>query len=78
MPITYDIQTDYLYQEGIQKGLQKGRQEGIMEERTRTARQKISAALKLLQTGVLSVQQVAEILNLSVKQVQDIKKELGE
>ena len=81
MPITYDIKTDGLYnegiREGIQKGIQKGREEGlqkgIQKGREKNRFQIISKALS---QSVLTIEQIAEIAEVSIDYVLSIQSEL--
>jgi predicted transposase YdaD len=59
MPITYDIETDYLYNKGIEKGIEKDRIEVICNARKEG----------------LSVDSIARIVKLSVEQVSEILKQ---
>ena len=61
MPITYDIKTDIRYQQGIEKGAKK-KEEAMI--------------LSLLQSGLLSDEQIAEVANTSLENIQEIKKQL--
>ena len=81
MPITYDIKTDSFYnrgiregiQEGLQKGIQKGIQEGREEGREKNRFQIISKALI---QRVLTIEQIAEIAEVSIDYVLSIQSEL--
>ena len=89
MPITYDIKTDGLYNEGIregreegllegiekgiQKGIQKGREEGREEGREKKQYQII---FKALSQRVLTIEQIAEIAEVSIDYVLSIQSEL--
>ena len=65
MPITYDITKDSLYLEGLEKG------EGMGIEKNR--RQMIINALKL---GKLSIEEIAEMAEVEVTYVSEIKEQL--
>ena len=89
MPITYDIKTDGLYNQGIQEGreegirkgiqkgrkegIQKGRKEGIQKGREKNRFQMISKALS---QRVLTIEQIAEIAEVSIDYVLSIQSEL--
>ena len=77
MPITYDIKTDGLYNEGIQKGREEGREEGlqkgIQKGRENNRFQIISKALS---QRVLTIEQIAEIAEVSIDYVLSIQSEL--
>lgn len=61
MPITYDITTDGLYLEGIEKGI---------TENT------IKLIRNMLNESGLSIKQIANIADVSVEYVEQIKKDL--
>ena len=61
MPITYDIETDYLYQKGVEKGIEKGKLIFIQRSRLKG----------------LSIEIIAEIVNLTVEKVRQILDSLG-
>ena len=69
MPITYDIKTDGLYNQGIMEGIQKGRE----EEREKNRFQMISKALS---QRVLTIEQIAEIAEVSIDYVLSVQSEL--
>ena len=73
MPITYDIKTDGLYNEGIREGIQKGREEGREEGIEKNRFQIISKALS---QRVLTIEQIAEIAGVSIDYVLSIQSEL--
>jgi predicted transposase/invertase (TIGR01784 family) len=63
-----DLKQTRVYQEALAEGRQEGKQEGITE-----ATKKL--ALKLLRIG-MSLEQIAEVTELSLAQVQDLEREL--
>lgn len=67
MPITYNIETDYLYQQGMEKGMEK--------ERLHYREEKRESARKMLLAGIKAVQ-VADFLGLTEKEVIQIAEEL--
>ena len=69
MPITYDIKTDGLYNQGIMEGIQKGRE----KEREKNRFQMISKALS---QRVLTIEQIAEIAEVSIDYVLSVQSEL--
>ena len=92
MPITYDIKTDGLYNEGIregllegiekgiEKGIQKGRKEGIekgREEGREEGREKnrFQIISKALSQRVLTIEQIAEIAEVSIDYVLSVQSE---
>ena len=60
MPITYDITKDSLYLEGIEFGERKHKRQII---------------LKALQLGILSIEQIAEMTDVDVAFVLELKQE---
>ena len=73
MPITYDIKTDGLYNEGIREGLREGIQKGIQKGREKNRFQMISKALS---QRILTIEQIAEIAEVSIDYVLSIQSEL--
>jgi predicted transposase YdaD len=73
MPITYDIETDYLYNKGIakglEKGLEKGREEGI-EKKTQVF------VMNLLSETDMGIEQIAKVADVSVSLVRELKRNL--
>lgn len=73
MPITYNIETDYLYQQGIatgeQKGIEKGLEKGQILEKQKTIE-------RLLVLYNWSIQQVADFAEVSESFVINIKNQL--
>ena len=58
MPITYDVETDYLYNKGIEKGIEKDKIEVICNARLEG----------------MSIEVIARIVKLSAERVQQILK----
>ncbi|MEL7146993.1 MAG: hypothetical protein AAFO69_11530 [Bacteroidota bacterium] len=73
MPITYDITKDGIYKRGVREGHQQGMLEGKREAREETKDQVILRALKL---GALTIEQIAEITEVSVDYVLKLKQHL--
>ncbi len=75
MPITYDIQTDYLYN----KGKEVGKLEGKQEEQLIIARNILKS--KPFQQGVITYKDIAESCNLSEEKIkalhQSLKKDVN-
>jgi len=69
MPVNlnYDVESDFLYLQGIEKGIEKAREKAQLE--------KIETAKKML-LGGLTEAQVAEFLELPIRSVKTIKKNL--
>lgn len=65
MPITYNLETDVRYQQGIEKGIEKGAEKGVEK-----------MIVSLLESGLLSDKQVAEVADTSLKNIQRIKKQI--
>ena len=61
MPITYEVEKDYLYK--------KGRQEGKRANQLKTAK-------KLLASTSLTPKQIANATDLSVADVEELKKQM--
>lgn len=73
MPVNlnYDVESDFLYLQGIEKGIEKG----IKKEREKAQLEKMETAKKML-LGGLTEAQVAEFLELPLSSVKRIKKDL--
>ena len=69
MPITYDIKKDFLYQQGRKDGIEKG----IEKERLQKEKEKKEQIIKMLQSGILSVSQIAEFTNTPEAEVKKIQ-----
>ncbi len=65
MPITYDIETDYLYQKGTEKGIEKG-----------IEKEKIDVICQARLNGS-SIEFIAKIVRLPVEKVRQILDSLG-
>ena len=65
MSITYNIETDARYQQGIEKGIEKGKE---------TEKEEMIAAL--LQSGLLTDKQIAQVANASLARVRKIKAQI--
>ncbi len=66
MPITYDINTDYLYNKGVAKGKREGKKEG-KREGMRTI------ILNLLQNSSMTPEEIAKVTKVPLKEVLRIK-----
>ncbi len=73
MPIAYDLTKDLRFIEGKQEGKQEGRQEGEHVGEQKKAR---AAVINLLKDKVLSVEQIARVLEVSLDFVKNIQEEL--
>ncbi len=72
MPITYDVETDYLYKKGTEKGTEKGTKIGIeigIEKGIEI--EKIDVICQARQEGS-SIEYIAKIVRLSPEQVRQI------
>jgi len=73
MPITYDIQQDGLYKEGIKKGLEQGIEKGIEQGIEKGIEQGlVKVVIRCLQQGK-SVMEISSITGLSEEQIKKIK-----
>ncbi|MEO1513648.1 MAG: hypothetical protein AAFV95_01505 [Bacteroidota bacterium] len=85
MPIHYDIETDGLYIRGMKKGVEKGMERGVekgtakgMEKemensRIRAEEKERRIIISLLQSGLLSPEQISEHLQVPLERVLDIQ-----
>ena len=74
MPITIDIEKDYLYKQGLEQGLEQGEKKGKLEgEQIGEAKTKHDAAINMLKMG-MDVQLICQILEVSETYVIDLKK----
>ena len=74
MPITYDIKTDGLYNEGIREGIQKGRKEGIQKGQEQgMERTKKEITLNLIKAG-LNNETISKATGLSTEQIESLRK----
>ena len=76
MPITYDVETDYLYKKGTEKGTEKGTKIGIeigIEKGIEKGIEieKIDVICQARQEGS-SIEYIAKIVRLSPEQVRQI------
>ncbi|GLR63396.1 hypothetical protein [Marinospirillum insulare] len=62
-------------QEGLEKGLVKGLEKGRQEAEERALQEKLASARQLLLLGVLSKEQIAEVLNLPLEKVTQLASE---
>ena len=65
MPITYDIETDYLYQKGTEKGIEKG-----------IEKEKIDVICQARLNGS-SIEFIAKIVRLPAEKVRQILDSMG-
>ena len=56
-------------QHGLEEGLEKGLEKGRQEEKERALQEKLASARQLLLLGVLSKEQIAEVLNLPLEKI---------
>lgn len=64
MPIIYDIETDYLYKQGMEKGMEKSMEKGM-------EKYKIDVICNARREG-MSIDAIARVVNLSPEQVRKI------
>ena len=70
MAVEYDIETDYLFQQGKQEGIKEGIKEGRDEGR-KAAKEKLIS--NMLQSGQLTDQQIATFAGVPIAYVEKIK-----
>lgn len=75
MPITYNIEEDSFYKEGLKRGLEKVKKEKELRQREKELRQreKEQAIIQMLNDGIPS-EKIATYLNVSLPIVNDIAK----
>ena len=81
MPITYDIKTDGLYNEGREEGLLEGIEKGLMEGREEgreegIEKNRFQIISKALSQRILTIKQIAEMAEVSIDYVLSIQSEL--
>ena len=85
MPITYEVEKDYLYKKGRQEGKEEGRQEGKLQGKLEGKLEgrlegkrasQLKTAEKLLASTSLTPKQIANATDLSVADVEELKKQL--
>lgn len=65
--------TDEAREEGLEEGIEKGIEKGIERGRKKGIKEnKVEVALKLIQRGGMAVEEIADLLGLSVKSVQKL------
>ena len=79
MPIVYNLETDYRYQQGRGKGIEEGIEKGIEEgiEKGEILRT-IKSIKGLIRSKLLTNQQIAAIEEVAVEFVDNIEKQLSE
>ena len=83
MPIVYNLETDYRYQQGRGKGIEEGIEKGIEEGIEKGIEkgeiiQKIKSIKGLVRSKLLTNQQIAAIEEVAVEFVENIEKQLNE
>jgi predicted transposase YdaD len=77
MPITYDIETDYLYKKGTERGIEKGIEKGIERGIEKGIEiEKIEVICNARIKG-LSIDDIADIVKLPLEKVQQILKKMN-
>ncbi|EAY31260.1 RpnC/YadD family protein [Microscilla marina] len=69
MAFTYDIEKDAFYQKGVKTGKEEGKEEGKKEGREEV---KIEMVLGLINSGKLTLSEIAQLAKISLEQVQKI------
>ena len=69
MPFTIDIRKDRFFLQGREEGRAEGREEGREEIR-------IQNALRMLRSGSLSLESIAEFSGLSLEKVKSLQQEI--
>jgi len=90
MPITYDIETDYLYNKGIEKGIERGIEKGIKKGIKKGVekgiqqgiekgieREKIIIIKKALTKKKLTIEEIADLADVSVDLVITIRSQIN-
>ncbi|MBL7813843.1 MAG: Rpn family recombination-promoting nuclease/putative transposase [Saprospiraceae bacterium] len=78
MPITYNIETDYLYEQGLEKGLETGIQKGIEKGRSETDYQnKFNFVLNLLKNTDFSNEKIAFLAGVDSQFVEKVVADLN-
>lgn len=73
---TYNIETDYLYNMGIEKGIEQGIEIGHDIAMNETKLWKLQVARKMLADG-LPTEKIAEFLELAVNEVEQLRQTSG-
>ncbi len=68
MPITYDIETDYLYKRGIEQGIETGVERGVVQG---IEKEKIEVVCNARREGV-PIELIARIVKLTPQQVKEV------
>ncbi len=76
MPIYYDITQDDLYKEGLETGIQQERKRAE-QERKRAERKEKNTVIALLELGILTDEQIAQITNITMDELNSIKQNKG-
>lgn len=75
MPLTYDITADIRYQQGLEQGIEQGLEQGLERGVSDATRQMVE---RLLEKGVLSLKDIAEVASVSIDYVIKVQNELME
>ena len=81
MPVTYNMETDIRYNQGIEKGIREGVEKGIREGMKKGVEKGVleharTSIIKLLRNGKLSDVEIAEINDVPLSYVLELKKEI--
>ncbi len=82
MPITYDIETDYLYNKGIERGIERGIKKGVEKGIQQgiekgIEREKIIIIKKALTKKKLTIEEIADLADVSVDLVITIRSQIN-
>ena len=72
MPIHYDIETDFLYQQGMEKGMEKGIEKGIEKGAEKNKKETV---INMLQMGKYSLHEIIMILGVTGEFILNIARE---
>ncbi|WP_299456141.1 hypothetical protein [uncultured Microscilla sp.] len=73
MALTYDIERDAFYQKGVKEGREEGKKEGLAQGVEKGRKEKTTEiVLGLIKSGKLTLSEIAQLVNISLVQVQKI------
>ena len=65
MALSFDVEKDELFQQGMEKGLEEGLEKGLEEG-------KLQAIAQLLKDGSLSKEKIAQVMGVSLEEINKI------